>query len=354
MTHHQLGRTNDPPENHPPTNDPPLKDLPPENPPSFVDKCTQTLTCEEIKYMEEAKTKLEDKQELKREIFMDDVLKSNKSVHFYTGLPSHACLMMLFSFLKPLAHAMKYWDNRKKGKGKHVRTPIQNRGRPQAEFSFSSSSEKSPSKSPARKKTVLTVDETSVGQEAQRSQFETKDSHPTSRRRLLSPGERFIKEKCRAIEEKLAKAAEKRKVLEDQNRRIKEASSRNNLTGQRCSNCHYKNHTVCSCQMEKCKSAFFCGEITRHPDEKMKLQEQKNKIKALETSATKLEQELRSREAAFDRVHGSVNKQLEDMLLEEYPEEYVQNKSRNWLKIQQDIAFVKKSLRPVDPLDEKL
>jgi len=38
--------------------------------------------------MEVAKTKLEDKQELKREIFMVD---------------------------KPLAHAMKYWDNRKKG-----------------------------------------------------------------------------------------------------------------------------------------------------------------------------------------------------------------------------------------------
>lgn len=86
-----------------------LKDLQPENPPSFVDKCTQTdLTCEDIKYMEE------EKQELKREIFMDDVLKSNKSVHFYTGLPSHACLM-LFSFLEPLAHAVKYWDNRKKG-----------------------------------------------------------------------------------------------------------------------------------------------------------------------------------------------------------------------------------------------
>jgi len=97
--------------------------------------------------------------------------------------------------------------------------------------------------------------------------------------------------------------------------------------------------------MEKCESVFSCGELTRHPDEKMKLLEQKNKIKALETSATKLEQELRSREAAFDRVHGTVNKLLEGMLLEEYPEEYVQNNSRNWLKIQQDIAFVKKSLK---------
>ena len=101
--------------------------------------------------------------------------------------------------------------------------------------------------------------------------------------------------------------------------------------------------------MEKCESVFFCGEITRHPDEKMKLQEQKNKIKALETSATKLEQELRSREAAFDRVQGSVNKQLEDMLLKEYPEEYVRNNARNWLKIQQDIEFVKKSLKGSGP-----
>ena len=138
-------------------------------------------------------------------------------------------------------------------------------------------------------------------------------------------------------------------MLEDYYRRIKEAVSENNFTGYRCSNCHYRNHTVRSCQMEKCESVFFCGEITRHPDEKMKLQEQKNKIKALETSATKLEQELRSREAAFDRVQGSVNKQLEDMLLKEYPEEYVQNNARNWLKIQRDIAFVKKSLKGSGP-----
>ena len=227
-----------------------------------------------------------------------------------------------------------------------LRTPV--RERPQTKFP--SFSEKSPaSKSPARKKTVLSAGEASVGQEAQWSQREASVSRPTIRRKLLSPGERFIEEKRRAVEEKLAEAAEKRKVLEDCYRRIKEAASENNLTGQRCSNCHYRNHTVRSCQMEKCESVFFCGEITRHPDEKMKLQEQKNKIKALETSATKLEQELRSREAAFDRVQGSVNKQLEDMLLKEYPEEYVQNNARNWLKIQQDIAFVKKSLKGSGP-----
>ena len=56
--------------------------------------------------------------------------------------------------------------------------------------------------------------------------------------------------------------------------------------------------------MEKYESEFFCGELTRHPDEKMKLQEQKNKIRALETSATKLEQELRSWDAALIECRG--------------------------------------------------
>lgn len=37
------------------------------------------------------------------------------------------------------------------------------------------------------------------------------------------------------------------------------------------------------------------------------------------------------------------------MQLKEYPEEYVQNNARNWKKIQQDIAFVKKSLKGSGP-----
>ena len=66
------------------------------------------------------------------------------------------------------------------------------------------------------KKTLLSVvGETSVGQEAQFSQREASVSRPTVRRNLLSPGERFINEKRHAVEEKLAEAAEKRKVLEE-------------------------------------------------------------------------------------------------------------------------------------------
>jgi len=68
--------------------------------------------------VEAAKAKLKNKPELKREMVIDDhdVLNSNKFVCFYTELPSYICLMIrLFSFLKPFASTMKYWDNKKKG-----------------------------------------------------------------------------------------------------------------------------------------------------------------------------------------------------------------------------------------------
>ena len=78
-------------------------------PRSLEDNCIKTdLTCEDIDCMDATKAKRENKPELKREMSIADVLNSNKFVHFYTGLPSYACLIMLFSFLTPFANTMKY------------------------------------------------------------------------------------------------------------------------------------------------------------------------------------------------------------------------------------------------------
>ena len=59
------------------------------------------------------KAKLANKKQLKRELFMGDVLKDDESVKFYTGIPNLACLMMLFNLLKPFAEKLKYWDKSK-------------------------------------------------------------------------------------------------------------------------------------------------------------------------------------------------------------------------------------------------
>ena len=64
----------------------------------------------------ELKSKLSNKKQLKRELFVDDVLKDDESVKFFTGIPSLACFMMIFNLLKPFAEKLKYWDKNKEKK----------------------------------------------------------------------------------------------------------------------------------------------------------------------------------------------------------------------------------------------
>ena len=49
----------------------------------------------------------------RREQVVQDVLKSNESVKFYTGTPSLSCFMLLVNTLLPYAKKMKYWDKYK-------------------------------------------------------------------------------------------------------------------------------------------------------------------------------------------------------------------------------------------------
>ena len=83
--------------------------------PLHIDAEVQTdLTAADMQFMAECKAKLGNKAQLKRDLFVDDVCKDDHSVRFYTGLPSLACLFMLFNFLQPIAEKMKYWDRKKK------------------------------------------------------------------------------------------------------------------------------------------------------------------------------------------------------------------------------------------------
>jgi len=82
----------------------------------YHDQAVQTeLTADQITRMEQSHFKLhEQRHELKRDLFLEDVQRNDSSVKFYTGLPSLSCLLMLFEFLKPIANCMKYWDGKNK------------------------------------------------------------------------------------------------------------------------------------------------------------------------------------------------------------------------------------------------
>lgn len=72
---------------------------------------------------------LNNKPALKRELFMDEVLKSDESVKFYTGFPALACLMAIFNLLKPLAEKLKYWDTNKGKKDYFENKPVKKSGK---------------------------------------------------------------------------------------------------------------------------------------------------------------------------------------------------------------------------------
>ena len=83
--------------------------------PVYVDAEVQTdLTVSDIEVMADCKKKLENKTQLKKDLFIEDICKSDQTVRFYTGIPSLDCLFRVFNFLKPIAEEMKYWNGRKK------------------------------------------------------------------------------------------------------------------------------------------------------------------------------------------------------------------------------------------------
>ena len=84
----------------------------------YVDAEVQTiLTASEIQSMEDSPAKSANRKQLKRDMFLEDACKNDRSVQFYTGIPSLAYLSMLFNFLKSMAAKIKYWDGKKKSKG---------------------------------------------------------------------------------------------------------------------------------------------------------------------------------------------------------------------------------------------
>ena len=132
--------------------------------------------------------------------------------------------------------------------------------------------------------------------------------------------------------------------------RIKAAFQR----GQKCSNCHKKNHSVRSCTGDKCESSFLCGDLSnslctdylsKHSDEKLAIQVKKRDISTMEAAAKIISQELTACKTVLLCVNNSIATSIEETLLYEFPDEYSENGVKDWLKIQQDVALVKKSFK---------
>ena len=103
-----------------------LKDTKPKKVNSVSCQTDITMCCiEELEeQLKTLKATLADKSRLKREFFLEDVMKNDDSVKFYTGIPTLGCLNMLVNLITPEADKLKYWDKSKDKKLKYQTSPI--------------------------------------------------------------------------------------------------------------------------------------------------------------------------------------------------------------------------------------
>jgi len=58
----------------------------------------------------QTRKKVDNAKKRREMVVMEDVLKSDDSVKFYTGIPLLACFTLHLNTLLPSAESMKYWD----------------------------------------------------------------------------------------------------------------------------------------------------------------------------------------------------------------------------------------------------
>lgn len=51
-----------------------------------------------------------------RELIIEDMLRDDESVKFYTGLPNPACFKFTLNLIQPYTEKIKYWDKKKEAK----------------------------------------------------------------------------------------------------------------------------------------------------------------------------------------------------------------------------------------------
>ena len=113
--------------------------------------------------------------------------------------------------------------------------------------------------------------------------------------------------------------------------------------GARCGNCHLPGHTIKRCKNMECRTAEFCGLLKRHKDDRDRLEKMEKNIAKLDRTIKTLECTLEKRKQTYNSIECGVNRQIEQMLLEEYKEDYFQYGLKNWARLNKDIAFIKRS-----------
>ena len=118
-----------------------------------------------------------------------------------------------------------------------------------------------------------------------------------------------------------------------------------------CGNCHLKpGHTRKACKFSPCKSAFSCGIISKHADQKSCRANITRDVNKLESQLRKATNDLESARTAAERVNNSSDKRIADILMNQEPQRYMTSCGcRNWLMLNKDVALLQSNLKGTLP-----
>ncbi len=151
----------------------------------------------------------------------------------------------------------------------------------------------------------------------------TQMTRKTTKPDRLLPLERYAKNKQKAADDIQRLLKTKKQEFESCENKIRLASQQNaenktavNLTT--CGNCHVKlGHTRKRCNYSPCKSAYSCGNLSKHVSDKLKISNLQREIAKLEENPVTAQSEIQNAESAVNKVMTSVLKQIEDVIVAE-------------------------------------
>ena len=168
---------------------------------------------------------------------------------------------------------------------------------------------------------------------------------------IVLPLERHARRYEQIVESVAQQLSSKNKELEELDNKLSNASSQNAGHLSVCGNCHLKTgHTRKACQFSPCRSAFSCGILAKHNDQKSLRASISKDVTSLQSQLRKAETDLNCAKTAMEKAKNSSSKRIEDILLAQKPDRYTTTCGRkNWLILNKDVAVLQSKLRGTLP-----
>ena len=146
---------------------------------------------------------------------------------------------------------------------------------------------------------------------------------PNTDNRILLPLERYSKKQQQIVDEIKSKLQLKRGELAKLHQRLEQSAQQNTGTLPVCGKCHLRlGHTKKTCSFSPCKSAYSCGFLPKHGSEKIAVNTLEKEVARLEHQQAMAESEVVNANRAADKVINSAPKQIEDIMISEFPGKY--------------------------------